>query len=287
MRREKTRWLSLVLSFLAALSLAGIAYAPVTLPLVYVDPPEITANPSASFTININIQDVTALYSFGVKVSYNEYVLDLTNVAEGPFLSSMVSTVFVYKEFSNYIDVGCTTLGASGGVSGSGTLFTLSFDVKDAGKSDLDIFYHVLLDNTLTDIPHETANGSFHTTAEANLVRKSAWPEHHHYVIHKDEDFNGTHANQTLYGKVKNLGSIDLYVYVSFEFVRDDGYVVIVSSEVTVVAPGAIVDLTANFQLNSTDTGKYAATASAHYSYSGSYYAQGVKVKTFSFAVLA
>ena len=280
------RWLSLAISFVFAFSVVSVAYAPVTLPLVYVDPAENTANPCETFTININVQDVNALYSFGVKISFNRFVLEVTNVAEGPFLSDVVSTAFVYKLFSDYVDVGCTTLGASPGVSGSGTLFTVTFHVKDAGTSDLDMFYSVLLDPTLTAMPHDTASGYFYTTAKANLVRRSAWPEHHHYVVHKDEDYDGTWANQTLNAKVKNLGPIDLYVYATFEIVRDDGFVATVNTEVVLVGPNTIVNLSGDFTVNSTHAGKYAVTAKAMYSWTGSYFTQGEKTKSFSFAVV-
>lgn len=284
MRRECIRGLSLAILFVFALSIASVAHAQAT--MVYVDPPEVTANPGDSFTINLNVQDVTALYSYGIKIGFNRFVLQVTSVSEGPFLSSVVSTAFVYKIFSDYVDVGCTTLGASDGVSGSGTLFSVTFQVIDAGTSDLDVFYSVLLDPTLTEIAHTTANGYFYTSAMANLVRRSAWPEHHHFVVSKDEDFNGTHANQTLNAKVKNLGTIDLYVYATFEIVRDDGFVATVNTEVVVVAPDTIVNLSGDFTVNGTQAGKYAVTAKAMYSWTGSYFTQGEKTKGFSFAVV-
>lgn len=286
MRRENIRKLSLTLLFVMALSIASIAHAPITLPLVYIDPEENTANPGESFTINVNIQDIELLYSYGIKISFNRYVLEATNIMEGPFLKDVVPTAFVYKIYPNYIDVGCTTLGASNGVNGSGTLFNVTFSVKDAGTSDLDMFYSVLLDPTLTEIAHDTASGYFYTTARADLVRRSAWPEHHHFVISKDEDFNGTHSNQTLYAKVKNLGPTDLYVYATFDIIRDDGYTVTVATDVVVVAPDTIVDLSGNFTVNSTFAGKYAVTAKAMYSWSGYYFAKGEKLKSFSFAVI-
>ena len=284
MRRKYIRWLSLAILFVFAFSVVSVAHAQTT--LVYVDPAENTANPCESFTINVNVQDVNALYSFGVKIGFNRFVLEVTGVAEGSFLKDAVSTAFVYKVFADYVDVGCTTLGASPGVSGSGTLFTVTFHVKDAGTSDLDVFYSVLLDPTLTQITHDTANGYFYTTAKANLVRRSAWPEHHHFVVHKDEDYDGTWANQTLNAKVKNLGPIDLYVYATFEIVRDDGFVATVNTEVVLVGPNTIVTLSGDFTVNGTHAGKYAVTAKAMYSWTGSYFTQGEKTKGFSFAVV-
>ena len=276
------KWLSLVLSFVVAFSIAGTVYAPVTLPLVYVDPEVSTANPGDTFNVNVNIQDVVDLFSWGIKMEFNPNVLMVTAVTEGSFMQGQPGgTSFVKKIYLTYIDVGCTTLGAYPGVSGDGTLMTVTFAVKDSGKSDLSITKSTLLDSTITLIPNEVADGYFYTIATANLVRRSAWPEHHHFVISKDED-----AAQSLFAKVKNLGPTDLYVYVCFDIIRDDTLITTVSSAETVVAPGAIMELSADFTLTSADAGKYYVSASAWYSWSGYYYTQGEKIKTFSFAVV-
>jgi len=276
----------LALSFVFAFSILGVAHAQTG--LVYIDPEESTANPGETFTINVNVQDITALYSYGIKIEFNRFVLDPVSVTQGPFLQDHYSTGFVAKFFATYVDVGCTTLGSSPGVSGSGMLFNVTFSVLDAGMSELDVFYHVLLDPTLTEIPTTAASGYFFTTAAANLVKKSSWPEHHHFDVSKDEDYNATsdEANQTLYAKVKNLGPTDLYVYASFEIVRDDGFVAVVNTEVEVVSPGTQVDLSGFFTVNSTDGGKYAVSTKAMYSWSGMYFTQGAKTKGFSFAVV-
>ena len=286
MKGKSIKLLSLVILLSIALSVVSIAQAQST--SVYIDPEENTADPSETFTINVNVQDVTGLYSYGIKISFNRYVLEVVSVTEGPFISDGASTAFVKKIFATYIDVGCTTLGASPGASGSGTLFTVEFHVKDAGTSDLDMYYSVLLDPSLAQIPHTASSGYFYTTAKANVVQRSAWPEHHHFVVHKDEDYNATtdEAKQTLTAKAKNLGPVDLYVYVRFEIVRDDGYVASVNTEAVLVGPDVILELSADFTVNSTDAGKYAVAAKAMYSWTGTYFTQGDKVKTFSFAVV-
>jgi hypothetical protein len=287
-RKELTRRLSLFLLVSIAISIAGLTCAvqAQTLPLVYVDPEENVADPGETFTININVQDVEFMYSYGIKIGFNRFVLAVDSVTEGPFLSSMVPTAFVYRDFGDYVDVGCSTLGSSDGVSGSGTLFNVTFTVLDAGTSELDMFSSTLLDPTLSVIPHESAGGYFYTTAKANVVRRSAWPEHRHFDVNKDEDFDGTYANQALNARVRNLGPTDLYVYATFEIFRDDGLIATVATGTVLIMPGEIVDLTGNFEVSAADAGKYAAAATAHYSWTGTYFTQGDKVKTFSFAVV-
>lgn len=265
------------------LSIAGmmnVAYA--ALPLVYVDPAESTANPTEFFTIDVNVEDVTDLYSYGIKISFNPQLLQVDSYTEGPFLKAQPGgTFFSVKIEFDYVDVVCASLGAVPGISGSGTLFSITFEVTEAGTCPLDIFGDVLIDHTLTAIEHESADGEFYTSASANLVARSAWPEHHHYVVSKDED-----AYQTLSAKVKNLGTIDLYVKVVFEVMRDDGFAVTVSTEPILVVPGAIETVSANLPLTGADAGKYYAAAKAWYSWEGYYYSPGKKNKTFSFAVV-
>lgn len=300
LRGKGVKWLSLVLLSVVALSIAGVVYSPVTLPSVYADPEETTANPGESFDINVNIEDVVDLYGWGIKISFNPSVLEVAyymvgaakvyNITEGPFLQAGSGpTSFVAKVFLTYINVGCTILGAYPGVSGSGILMTVTFVVKDSGKSDLDIYDSTLVDSTITPMDHTVSDGYFYTDG-ADLVGKSAWPEHHHFVVHKDEDFNMTgleDANQTLFCKVKNLSPLDLNVRVDFDLVRvDDAFTTTVSTEVTVVPAGTTVVLTTNFTVTAADRGKYSASASAWYSWSGYYYTQGEKNKTFSFAVV-
>lgn len=284
MKGEGIKSFCLIFLFVIGLSIVNIAYAPAATPLLYVDPAENAANPCESFDINITIADVVNLFSWAVKVGFDGNILEVTNVAEGPFLKDQVgSTFFVKKIYSSYVDCGDVSLSGLM-ASGSGVLMTITFHVKDAGCSALDIYDDVLVEKVGTDlveIPHDTADGSFCTTAEADLVKRSAWPAYHHFVISKHGE------NQTLYGKVKNLGPIDLYVKVMFETVRDDGDVKTVETDVVTLTPGTEMDLTATFgPLTSLDAGRYHVSASCWYSHSGAYYAQGKKIKAFSFAVV-
>jgi hypothetical protein len=94
-------------------------------------------------------------------------------------------------------------------------------------------------------------------------------------------------TNQTLYGKVTNVGALPLYVYVTFEIVRGNGIIETPTSEVVTLAPGTQVVLSADYgPLSDLDAGKHYASASVWFSYTGEYWEQGTKIKTFSFAVV-
>lgn len=286
MKGESIKWISLIFLFVIGVSIVNIAHAPAATPLLYVDPPETAANPCESFDINITIADVVDMFSWAIKVGFDDNILEVTSVTEGPFLKDQVGTTFFIKKlYSDYVD--CADVSLSGlTASGTGVLLTITFHVKDMfGCCALDIYDDTLVQKVGTDlieIPHDTADGSFCTTAKADLVKKSAWPANHHFVISKHGEY------QTLYGKVKNLGPIDIYVKVVFEIVRDDGDVETVETDVVTLTPGTEMDLTATFgPLTGLDTGRYSVSASCYYSLSGAYWAQGEKIKAFSFAVVA
>jgi hypothetical protein len=285
-RGEKTRPFALILATFMVLYSVSIAFAPVTLPLVYVDPAESVADPGGSFTVSVSIQDAVDLYSYETKLGFDPNILSVASVDEGPFIrdqtTSPMGTYWTFIVGADYVYAVDLTLGMYPGVSGNGVLFTVTFNVLDAGTCDLDLYDTILLDSTGTAMSSDSADGYFYTNARADLVRRSAWPEHHHFVVSKDED-----AIQTLAAKAKNIGPLDLYVKITFDVMRDDTFVTTVSTAEVVVAPDAIVDLTADFgPLEPMDAGKYYVSAKAWYSWSGTYWSQGEKVKTFSFAVV-
>jgi PKD repeat protein len=122
---------------------------------------------------------------------------------------------------------------------------------------------------------------------KADLTGRSAWPEHHHYVVSKDED-----AYNTLFAKVTNLGTAQVEVKVVFEIKDARDGTIIGSLEVTAtLAVGETKDLTVQFY--PPEFGWTAGTKAKYYVNATCYYydlntgswVQG-KTKTFSFAVV-
>ena len=302
MKEKGLKCLSLVLVLIVSFAILSVASAPVKLPKVYMVPEQNVVNPGDYFFVAINIDDVVDLYSYGIKISWERDLLECTDVTEGGFVagSAPEGTAFIKVISNDYIDIGCTILGDyPTGASGSGNLMMVSFRVIDAGPTELDIYYSRLLDpaDPPNAIPHTVEDGYFETPVAANLVKKSAWPEHHHFDISTQLAKDGD-SNQSLYAKVKNVGPIgfNLYVYVVFEIVRDNGVIGTPTSDVVVVMPGTIVDLTVDFgPLVDLDAGKHYVSASCWYSWNTTlnpahpnlHWAQGKKIKTFSFAVVS
>ncbi len=290
MRQKNLKWIPLILACIVSFALVNVAQAPVAIPEVSVDPPENIGDPGMYFTISINVVDVVDMYSWGLKIGWNRDLLEYVDANEGDMLMFQPEgSTFVKVPSSDNIDAGCSTLGAWPGVSGSGTLMTATFHVLDAGRTALDIYDSTLLDSLLVPMVHTTEDGHFETNAAANVVKKGGWPEHHHFDISVQLAKDGD-ANQTLYSKVKNIGALPLYVYVTFEIVRDNGIIETPTSDVITLGPGTEVVLSADYgPISTLDAGKHYASASVWFSYTGTsagYWEQGTKIKTFSFAVV-
>jgi PKD repeat protein len=140
------------------------ALVPAPETVVFVDPPVATANPGESFTINVNVTDVEDLYSWGAKISWQLGLLTVTNAEEGPFLQAGGSTFFTWNPHAGYVDLACTFLGAVPGVSGSGGLASVTFEVMKAGNCTLDLYDTTLLNSSLVQISHQAFDGYFYTT---------------------------------------------------------------------------------------------------------------------------
>lgn len=121
-------------------------------------------------------------------------------------------------------------------------------------------------------------------TARADLAGKSAWPERHHFVISKDPD-----GFQTLFGKVKNLGTVDTVVRVTFDIhnATTGDHLATVSTGTMLLTPGQMTEppLSANW---TPSPGKFMVEARAWFDSDGNGTPDtaGAKIKTFSFAVV-
>ena len=133
-------------------------------PTLYVEPTANAAYVGKSFTINIEIQNVINLFSHEAKLGFNKAVLEPVAVQEGPFIrdqtTSPQGTFFLHTLEDDFVHVACLTLGNYPGVSGSGVLFNVTFNVLDDGTSTLHLYDTILLDSTITEIPHGTIDGT-------------------------------------------------------------------------------------------------------------------------------
>lgn len=130
---------------------------------MYVEP-EITSmieESNKTFTVNISVEQVSSLYAFEFKMKFNPKVLNVTSITDS-FLNRPVWVGT--KSFDN--TKGEITFSISSWIgampkTGKGALATITFLVKDLGKSNFDMFGSKLIDYQIALIGHNTTDGSF------------------------------------------------------------------------------------------------------------------------------
>ena len=114
------------------------------------------AGPRA-FTVDILVENVTDLFGYNFFLNYNTTVLTATSITVGGFL---LPNYFIFHEEINddlgYVWYAVTQgIGETAGVSGNGTLATITFLVDSYGQSPLDLDIDELFDRWGDDIPYE------------------------------------------------------------------------------------------------------------------------------------
>ncbi len=116
--------------------------APVTGASFLFDPGTVTAAKGSTFTVNILVSGAQNVYSVPLQLNYDPNKLQLMNVSNGGFLSQDGQTVaLVHREdeTTGTLQITATRPPNSGGVSGQGSVVTLTFMAKASGQSPLTI----------------------------------------------------------------------------------------------------------------------------------------------------
>jgi general secretion pathway protein D len=106
------------------------------------DPPTVNQAAGSTFTVNVVLNGAQNVYSVPVQISYNPNVLQVLNVSNGSLLSRDGQAVaLVHREdtTTGMLQVTATRPPNSGGVSGQGDVFTLTFMARAPGTSTLSI----------------------------------------------------------------------------------------------------------------------------------------------------
>jgi general secretion pathway protein D len=106
------------------------------------EPPQIAQAAGSTFPVNISIANASNVYALPVEISYDPKQLQLLNVSNGQFLQKdgqSVSLVHREDDAKGSILVNATRPPGANGMSGQGTVFTLTFLAKTAGQSMLNI----------------------------------------------------------------------------------------------------------------------------------------------------
>ena len=106
------------------------------------DPWQITAVKGNTFVVNLLISGAQNVYSVPVQMNYDPAKLQLVNVSNGGFLSQdgqAVALVHREDETSGTLSITASRPPGSGGVSGQGTVVTMTFQAKASGQTPLTI----------------------------------------------------------------------------------------------------------------------------------------------------
>ena len=153
------------------LVVALVSISPVWASTILVSPPSSNVSVGQVFTLAINMNSVTDLYAYQFDLKFDASVLNAVSETEGDFLSLGGPTFFISGTIDN---VGGFISGSSDslesavlGVSGSGTLVSVSFKAIGAGNSSVQILNDILLDSNLSGIDTSVANGTVSVSAVA------------------------------------------------------------------------------------------------------------------------
>jgi general secretion pathway protein D len=120
------------------------------------DPPAITQPKGATFTMNIQVSGVQNVLSVPLQMSYDPAKLELVNVSNGGFLSQdgqAVALVHRGDEATGSVQITATRPPGAGGVSGQGSVVTLTFLAKSAGQAPVTIIRGGARDPSMQAIP--------------------------------------------------------------------------------------------------------------------------------------
>jgi hypothetical protein len=123
-----------------------------------------TVPQGSSFSVDVNISNVSDLYDFQFDLAFNPAVLQLTNIVESGFLLTGGSTFFLSGAIDNTLGNATanadTLIGAIPGVSGTGELAEFDFTAVGPGISSLTISNVILQDSTGSLLDSTMAAGS-------------------------------------------------------------------------------------------------------------------------------
>jgi len=137
----------------------------VTATTVSIEPASSAFSVGDSVSLNINITDVTDLYSFQFDIGFSPSILSATSIIEGTFLSSSGEATFFFPGFIDNVAGSISfnagsLVGPIAGVNGGGVLAQVNFSAIGAGTSSVNLSGVTLLDSSLQDISADLVAGS-------------------------------------------------------------------------------------------------------------------------------
>jgi general secretion pathway protein D len=127
------------------------------------DPPSITQPAGSTFTVNVVLTGAQNAYSVPMQLSYDPTLLQVVNVSNGSFLSQdgqAVALVHRDDESSGTLQITATRPPGAPGISGKGTVVTLTLMAKSAGQSTLTVSRGAVRDPGMQPAPAAGASAT-------------------------------------------------------------------------------------------------------------------------------
>lgn len=136
------------------------APAPQGSAIVSFDPANLNQAIGSTFTVNVSVAGAQNVNSVPLQITYNPSVLQLLNVSNGPLLEQdgqPVALVHRDDALAGIVQLTASRPPGAAGVSGTGSVFTLTFQAKAAGQATLSINRAQLKNAAMQTLP---ASGS-------------------------------------------------------------------------------------------------------------------------------
>jgi hypothetical protein len=140
---NKVLLLVFLTAFLSTIVIKGLAYSST---VVNVFPHQNCVKVGQTFSITINVENVSGLQGFDFSLKYPSTILNVSKVEEGPFLASFGPTFVAKLEVLDDYESGlgrvwmAAVICGDGFADGSGTLATITFIATGEGEGKLDLF---------------------------------------------------------------------------------------------------------------------------------------------------
>jgi len=121
-------------------------------PILSFDPPTINQATGSTFTVNVALNGAQNVFSVPAQINYDPKLLQLVNVSDGNLLSRDGQAVaLVHRDDPSIgsMQITATRPPGSGGVSGSGNVFTLTFLAKAPGQGTITLNPSMLRDPSM------------------------------------------------------------------------------------------------------------------------------------------
>jgi general secretion pathway protein D len=118
------------------------------------DPPQVQQPQGSTFALNVSLNNAQNVHSVPLTVNYDPNVLELVNVSNGGFLGKDGQPVaLVHREDAGTMQVTASRPPGAGGISGQGSVFTLTFLAKSSGQTTVSISRAAARDANMQPIP--------------------------------------------------------------------------------------------------------------------------------------